>query len=129
MRGSLAIAACAVFAGTIVAARLPQRHETVIQLTSAPDGQQIEFEAHALGPDFRHSLDIERAVTPYTMRLPGDEVYVLFRQHGGTGLLRASVSPTRDRGTQVVAPVSMLVVRGGRSGAAMAQPFDHGVAR
>jgi hypothetical protein len=121
--------ACAVFAVVLVAARLPQRYETVIHLTSAPDDRKIELEAHALDPDLRRSLDIERAVTPYTMRVPGDEVYVLFRQHGGIGLLRASVNPTRDRGMQVVAPVSMLVVRGGRAGATMTQPFGDGVGR
>jgi hypothetical protein len=53
------------------------------------------------------------------MRVPGDDVYVLCRQHGGTGLVQASVSPTRDRSTQVVSPVSMLVVRGSRAGAAL----------
>jgi hypothetical protein len=119
----------AVVASILVAARSPQRHETVIQLTSVPEGHAIEFEAHVLGPDLRPSLDIERAVTPYTMRLPGDEVYVLFRQHGSTGLLQAVVSPTRDRSTQVTSPISMLVVRGGHSGAAMTHPEGLGIGK
>ena len=126
MRRPLLVAAsCAAVAGLLIAARPAPQREILFRVTSAPEGEAIEFEAHALGPDLERSADVERAVTPYTLRVPGDEAYVLFRQHGdGPGLLRVTVSPASDRSAQVVSPVSMLVVRGGRAGATIVRPPD-----
>jgi hypothetical protein len=123
MRLPLIIASGAVFVGLLVAARPTPPREILFQVTSLPDGRPLEFEAHALGPDLRRIMNVERAVTPYTLRIPGDEAYVLFRQHGSAGLLHVRVNPSQDRGTGVVSPISMVVVRGGRSGAAMTGPY------
>ena len=123
MRLSLIIASGAVLAALLIAARPTPPSEVLFQITSEPDGRAIEFEAHALGSDLRKILNVERAVTPYTLRIPGDEAYVLFRQHGSSGLLRVTVSPATNRSTGVVSPVSMVVVRGGRAGAAMTGPY------
>jgi hypothetical protein len=123
MRAPLIIASGVVLAGVLVAARPTPPREILFHVTSLPDGRAVEFEAHALGPDLRQILNVKRAITPYTLRIPGDEAYVLFRQHGTAGLLHVTVSPSRDRRTGVASPVSMVVVRGGRSGAAMVGPY------
>jgi hypothetical protein len=102
----------------------------VFEVTSIPHrytpgqirGEPVEFAMHALGANLKRSVDFERKTTPYTVTLKGREVYAMFNQVGGSDILNVEVNPTSNKGCQVTAPISLLIVRGDQCGGTFMDP-------
>jgi len=102
----------------------------VFEVTSVPykyvagqiRGAPVEFAMHALGANLKRSVDFERKTTPYTVTLKGREVYAMFNQVGGRDILNVEVHPTANKGCQVTASISLLIVRGDSCGGTFMDP-------
>lgn len=96
-----------------IAAAQPAGNIT-IHVSAAQGNAPVEFAVRYMGAGFEHGDAKDLLKTPYDITVPGDEVYAVLRQTGGTGVMRVEARKGSSLYGSQAGPVTMVIIDRGK---------------
>ena len=81
-----------------------------IHVSSTQAGKPVEFAVRYFGAEWESGASRDHLATPFDITVPGDEAYALFRQTGGSGVMRLDVRNGVASSGSASGPIGMIIV-------------------